>query len=150
MSLREKSPFVLKKSAGFAENDVRVPPTNLVCAFLKYGKLEAAEPCGATDQCSLIQPAIQFSKNFLFDDIEWMDEFLDPGVATTIEKMDNISERVNTYLLSGSSQPLIILSEAAKNKLTLPIPFSSTKFCCKVIQWLELGPTVSSLKHYVL
>ena len=105
-----------KKSAGFAENDVRVPPTNLVCAFLKYGKLEAAEPCGATDQCSLIQPAIQFSKNFLFDDIEWVDEFLDPGIATTIGKMDNISERVNTFLLSGrrSSQPLIILWEAAK------------------------------------
>ena len=104
MCLREKIPFVLKKkSAGFAENDVRVPPTNLVGAFLKYGKLEAAEPCGATDQCSLIQPAIQFSKNFLFDDIEWMDEFLDPGIATTIGKMDNISERVNTSLLSGSS-----------------------------------------------
>ena len=103
-----------KKSAGFAENDVRVPPTNLVGAFLKYGKLEAAEPCGATDQCSL--PAIQFSKNFLFDDIEWVDEFLDPGIATTIGKMDNISERVNTFLLSGrrSSQPLIILWEAAK------------------------------------
>ena len=103
-----------KKSAGFAENDVRVPPTNLVGAFLKYGKLEAAEPCGATDQCSL--PAIQFSKNFLFDDIEWADEFLDPGIATTIGKMDNISERVNTFLLSGrrSSQPPIILWEAAK------------------------------------
>ena len=103
MCLREKIPFVLKKSAGFAENDVRVPPTNLVGAFLKYGKLEAAEPCGATDQCSLSQPAIQFSKNFLFDDIEWMDEFLDPGIATTIGKMDNISERVNTSLLSGST-----------------------------------------------
>ena len=94
-----------------------MPPTNLVGAFLKYGKLEAAEPCGATDQCSLSQPAIQFSKNFLFDDIEWMDEFLDPGVATTIEKMDNISERVNTYLLSGSrsSQPLIIGSSKKIN-----------------------------------
>ena len=103
MCLREKILFVLKKSAGFAENDVRVPPTNLVGAFLKYGKLEAAEPCGATDQCSLIQPAIQFSKNFLFDDIEWVDEFLDPGIATTIGKMDNISERVNTSLLSGST-----------------------------------------------
>ena len=95
MCLREKILFVLKKSAGFAENDVRVPPTNLVGAFLKYGKLEAAEPCGATDQCSLSQPAIQFSKNFLFDDIEWTDEYLDPAVATTIAKMDNISQRVN-------------------------------------------------------
>ena len=101
-----------------------MPPTNLVGAFLKYGKLEAAEPCGATDQCSLSQPAIQFSKNFLFDDIEWMDEFLDPGIATTIEKMDNISERVNTFLLSGSrsSQPLIILWEAAK-KLGMAEPW---------------------------
>ena len=67
-------------------------PTNLVGAFLKYGKLEAAEAC-AVDQCS--QPAIQFSKNFLFDDIEWTDEYLDPAVPTTIEKMDNISQRVN-------------------------------------------------------
>ena len=62
-------------------------------AFLKYGKLEAAEPCGAVDQCS--QPAIQFSKKFLFDDIEWTDDFLDPGIAATIGKMDEIGERVN-------------------------------------------------------
>ena len=74
-----------------------MPPTNLVGAFLKYGKLEAAEACGATDQCG--QPAIQFSKKFLFDDIEWMDEFLDPGIATTIGKMDQIGERVNRLSL---------------------------------------------------
>ena len=73
-----------------------MPPTNLVGAFLKYGKLEAAEPCGAVDQCNPpTKPPIQFSKKFIFDDIEWTDDFLDPGIATTIEKMDEISEMVN-------------------------------------------------------
>ena len=70
-------------------------------AFLKYGKLEAAEPCccldPVTQRCR--QPTIQFSKKFIFDDIEWADDFLDPGTTSTIEKMDEIGERVYIFLL---------------------------------------------------
>ena len=74
-----------------------MPSTNLVGAFLKYGKLEAAEPCvGALDQCN--KPTMtQFSKKFIFGDIEWTDDFLDPGMASTVEKMEEIAETVNRF-----------------------------------------------------
>ena len=86
---------ICSKRLLFAEYDVRVPSTNLVGAFLKYGKLEAAEPCvGALDQCN--KPTMtQFSKKFIFEDIEWTDDFLDPGMASTVEKMEEIAETVN-------------------------------------------------------
>ena len=78
----------------FAAYDVRVPPTDLVGAFLKNGKLALAEACSA-DQCT--QPIIQISKTFTFDDIEWQDEFADPGSTNTILTMDQIGQRVPNH-----------------------------------------------------
>ncbi len=63
----------------------------MVGAFLKYGKLEAAEPCG-DNQCS--RPGIQYSKKFYFEDVEWMDDFLDLTLPITRDKMDEIAQKV--------------------------------------------------------
>ena len=79
--------FFIEKLA----DDVRIPLTYLEGAYLNYAKLSAAGPC-LPKSCGL--PAIQYSKKFVLHDMEWKDEYYDPGLIGTILAMDTISARV--------------------------------------------------------
>ena len=73
--------------------DVRIPPTQMVGAFLNFGRLSGADPCDCP-----FSPAIQFSKQFTFETMEWTDEYADPGHEASIAEMDAIASKVIFFL----------------------------------------------------
>lgn len=76
----------------FAENDVRIPPTILVGAELNYDdNLESAEPCY---ECGT--PVIQFSKTFIMTEMNWTNDYLDPDLEATKNKIEEIAQMVTS------------------------------------------------------
>jgi hypothetical protein len=79
------------------DRDCRRPFPYLVGAFLKFGKLDSAEPCPAID-CGF--PATQFNKKVIVD-LEWQEEFADPATAEAIDAMDVIAKILDDMILSS-------------------------------------------------
>ena len=60
----------------------------MIGAYLNFGRLTGADPCDCDP------PAIQFSKEFTFETLEWREEYTDPSHEISIAQMDDIAAEV--------------------------------------------------------